>query len=512
MAEAQDVNAQRLTLVQFWRKLGHLTCSDVPVLEALDAIAAEMRNTELSPVLAKIKADIRSGRALSRALEPHVGVFSPMTVCLARAGELKGQTGPTALRIAEGLEGGTISVGQPDGDREPAWEQETEAAEVQEAWELTQRLIRDAVESRASDVHIEAFQDHGCVRYRIDGVLHEVQRLPSEQHRLVIARIKMLAGMDVADNRKIKDGRIMFEVEGREFDLRVSVCPYMFGESAVLRILDKSAVQLNLERFGLLPDVWETLDRWCRKPYGIILVTGPTGSGKTTTLYALLEHTKRPEIKMTTVENPVEFILDGICQCEVREQVGMTFPTVFRSQLRQDPDVMMIGEIRDLETMQISIQAALTGHLLFTTLHTNDAPSALRRMLDMGVQPFLVNNAIIGVKAQRLCRKLCEHCKEPYAPSEQERNLMGVHEPETIYQPKGCDACHGTGYRGRIALSEIFEMNDPLREAVERRANPDELRRIAVDSGMRTMREDGLEKVRAGVTSIAEVQRVTGEM
>ena len=515
MADVQNLVPDRPALAQLWRKLGYLLSSGVPMMEAIDAIAADLPTTELVPVIAKIKAEIANGRTLSAAIDGQPEVFSTMTVALVRTGELAGEVDKAVERVADGLEAGTIDVGRKKPDRELDPQLAAEADEVQQAYERTTQILQDGIKAHASDIHIEPCKDGARVRYRIDGVMHEVQRMSQKECIGTVARIKIMANVDVSERRRIQDGRILIEIEGKEYDLRINICPYAFGESVVMRILDRTRVMLDINRFGLRPQVVETLDRWCRRPNGIVIVTGPTGSGKTTTLYALLEHINRPEIKITGVENPVEYLLDGINQCEVRERTGMTFASILRAQLRQDPDVMMVGEIRDLETAHICVQAALTGHLVLTTLHTNDAPSALRRLCDMGVEPFLIDNAVIGVKAQKLCRKLCDKCREPYTADQAVRQDLALdsdREPLTLYRAKGCDACFGSGYRGRMAISEIVELNDALRDAIQRRASADDLRKTAIESGMQTMRQNGMESVRAGLTSVEEVQRVTPEV
>jgi len=511
MSNDQPTTPDRPTLLAFWRKLAYMLSSGVPLLESIEAIAVDLRGTAAEPVLAQIKQEIEMGRTLSTALESRPDVFSGMSVSLMRVAELAGALHNGPQRIADGIENGTIEIGQAEPDTPPSAELVTETAEVQEAFELTKAAINEAIEAGASDIHIEPYHDQAKVRYRIDGVLHTARQLSPRQCALMVSRIKFMADLDVAERQRIQDGRILIDLKGQPYDLRVSVCPYAFGESAVLRILDRSAVILELDRFGLQPDVLATLDDWCHRPNGIIFVTGPTGSGKTTTLYALVSRMNREGVKLITVENPVEYFIDGVCQCEVRPSVGMTFTSILRSQLRQDPDILMVGEIHDRETLEVCVQASLTGHLVISTLHTNDAPSTLRRILDIGTEPFLINNTLIGVKAQRLCRKLCDQCKEPYEAPAEERAMLGVAADAgslTLYRSKGCDACRGTGYRRRFAISEIFEMNDALRDAVSRRALPDEVRRIAIDTGMKTMRENGFLSVLSGVTSLAEVTRI----
>ena len=502
--------SQRTTLVQFWQKLGYLLSADVPLAEALQAVMVELRDQELAPIVAKIKADVEKGWPLSRALEGLPSVFSPMTLAIARAGELKGQVAGAVTRLAQGLKDGAISVGRPAGKPEEA-EEDQEATAAQEAHELAMQIIQEALDARASDIHVEPSKTQAVVRYRVDGVLRQERTLGRDQYELLVARVKTMAALDPAERVRVQDGRILTEIGGKECDLRVNLTPVMFGQSVCMRILDRSVVHLDLDRVGLTPDALDTLDRWGREPNGIVIVTGPTGSGKTTTLYCLLERIKRPELKVLTAENPVEYILDGIGQSEVRDHLGLTFGSLIRSQLRQDPDVIMVGEIRDTETANLCVQAAMTGHLVFTTLHTNSAPAALRRLTDMGLAPFLVNNTVIGVMAQRLCRRLCQECKEPHPATERELRTMGLDATQqiTLYTPKGCNTCRGLGYRGRIPLVEAMDMNDALRDALDHRASAEELHGIAAEKGMTTMREYAMGQVQAGVTSLDEVNRAT---
>ena len=505
---------RRSAQTALWRKLGHLFSAGVPMLEALNAIAAETADAELAPLVTEMIEQVRKGFTLSVTLHAHPETFSPTVASIMRAGEKGGQLDRAAQSIAEGLANESIGLGQP-GAKPAAAPVQAETTEDQQTIELVTQIIVDAIESRASDIHFEPYETRRVVRCRIDGVMQQVRELSEREYALAIARIKIMAALDITERRRAQDGRIMLNIKGKAYDLRVSSCPYVFGESIVMRILDKAAVHLDLERCGQLPEVIETLDRWCHRPNGTIILTGPTGSGKTTTMYALLERIKKPELKIMTAENPVEFMLDGIGQCPVNPPVGMTFPAIIRSQLRQDPDVMMVGEIRDCETSQIIVQAALTGHLVITSLHTQDAPSALRRLVDIGLEPFLVTDSVIGVMAQRLCRQLCDQCKEAYVATADDLQAMGLQpddEPVRIYRAKGCDACHNTGYRGRIALAELMEMNDALKQAVLRRAGAEELLRVANESGMHRMWSDGVAKVRAGVTSLQELRRATAGM
>ncbi len=379
---------------------------------------------------------------------------------------------------------------------------------------LVNHLITRAVESRASDIHIEPFQNRLAVRYRVDGVLREVTAPPLRLRAAIISRIKIMAKLNIAERRLPQDGRIRLAVQGREFDLRVSTVPTLHGESVVMRILDRTSVISDLPALGFLDDRIEPFLRVLEQPQGILLVTGPTGSGKTTTLYTCLNRLNSPEKKLFTVEDPVEYQLEGVNQIQVKPQIGLSFAHVLRSILRQDPDIVMIGEMRDLETAQIGIQAALTGHLVLSTLHTNGAAATVTRLLDMGVEDYLVTSTITGVLAQRLVRKLCTHCREPYQalPELVDHLRLPATGAVTLYRPRGCDVCRGTGYLGRIAVMEFLAMTDPLRRLVLRHAESGEIHRIASEEGMLSMYEDGMRKALAGTTSIEEVLRVTRDV
>lgn len=379
---------------------------------------------------------------------------------------------------------------------------------------LVNLLITRAVERRASDIHIEPFEAQIRIRYRIDGVLQAVEPPPISLRAAVISRIKLMAKLNIAERRLPQDGRIKLAVRGKEIDLRVSTLPTMFGESVVLRILDRGAVHLDFAKLGFrdvgLRTYLDAIDR----PNGIVLVTGPTGSGKTTTLYTSLERLNTPEKKILTVEDPIEYQLDGVNQLQVKPQIGLTFAAVLRSILRQDPDIIMIGEIRDLETAQIAVQAALTGHLVLSTLHTNNAVGTVTRLLDMGMEDYLLTATVNGIAAQRLVRSLCTECREPYQPSTELidhlrlANFAGDTDV-TLFRAIGCKACNGTGYRGRLGVVETLLLDDEIRSLIMKRAALADLQKA---SGMRTMFEDGVTKALAGETSIEEVLRVTRDV
>lgn len=375
-------------------------------------------------------------------------------------------------------------------------------------------IFKQAVHERASDIHIEPTRYGVTIRFRVDGVLHEIPSPPKKWQNAILSRLKVLSGMDLAEKRIPQDGRIKLNLPDRKLDLRVSALPAIHGESIVMRILDQSTVLLGLEDVGFLPDNIKIFKQLIKAPTGIILMTGPTGSGKTTTLYSALSTLNNPETKIITIENPVEYQLEGIVQIQVNEEIGLDFSKGLRSILRQSPDVLLVGEIRDLETAEIAIRAALTGHLVFSTLHTNDAPSATIRLMDMGIKPFLVASSIQAVIAQRLLRKICSHCKSPISISESELREMDM-DPEIyrnvqFYKGKGCERCNQSGYRGRTAIHEIFVSDPDLRQMIIRLEPALKLKKFAVQKkGMRTLRMDGMEKVKLGTTTAEEVFKIT---
>ncbi len=375
-------------------------------------------------------------------------------------------------------------------------------------------LLLEAQKMRASDIHLEPLEKRFRIRFRVDGVLHEVQNPPKKLQSAIISRLKIMTGsISIAEKRLPQDGRIQVRIGKKQIDLRVSTLPTNHGESIVMRILDKSGLTLGLPQLGFLSDDQETFERLITLPDGIILVTGPTGSGKTTTLYGCLHYINRPDRKIITVEDPVEYQLNGINQVQVNADIGMTFPAALRSMLRQAPNVIMIGEIRDLETASIAINASLTGHLVFSTLHTNDAPSAVARLVDIGVQPFLVSSSVRAVVAQRLVRRLCPECKEPHELTDGELRGLRLErsqvEGATVMRGRGCEHCRFLGYKGRLGIFEIFHVDDEMRHMINEKATTLELRRRARELGMRTLREDGVRKVLAGMTTAEEVITVT---
>lgn len=393
-----------------------------------------------------------------------------------------------------------------------------EMAEEAPIVELVNNIIGQAIDRRSSDIHIEPREFDFRVRFRVDGVLHEQLTLPLERFAAVVSRIKLISGVDIAERRLPQDGRMSIRVSGAELDVRVSSLPGVHGESVVMRLLPRERESLRLEHLGMLPDHLATMRRWAVEPHGIVLVTGPTGSGKSTTLYGALEEINDGVRKIITVEDPVEYQLPNITQVQVHADIGLTFASALRSILRQDPDVIMIGEIRDLETAEIAVQSSLTGHLVFATLHTNDAVSAFTRLIDMGVEPFLVASPIRGIQAQRLVRRICPHCAERCEPILDPAELAAIeamaHQlfPEDSarwLRARGCERCEGTGYRGRVGIYELVEVSTGIRDLIVRQATLEQLRSLALQQGMRNLRVDGLLKAWLGQTSVAEVHRVT---
>jgi general secretion pathway protein E len=381
---------------------------------------------------------------------------------------------------------------------------------------LVSLIISHALQARASDIHIEPFENRLIVRYRVDGVMHEVESPPRRFSAAVISRIKIMASLDIAERRLPQDGRIKLRIQGKEIDLRVSTVPIMHGESVVMRILDKSSTALDFATLGFDPEVLKRFEQVLMQPHGIVLVTGPTGSGKTTTLYTALDKLNNPDIKILTVEDPVEYQMDGINQIQVKPQIGLTFANALRSIVRQDPDVIMIGEIRDLETAQIAVQSALTGHMVLSTLHTNDAASTINRLLDMGMDDYLLTSTVNGILAQRLVRTLCTHCRQAYPALPEVVEDMQLKrytqaDPVVLWRPIGCKDCGDTGYSGRVSIVELLVMSDSIRSMVMRHVTSGEVRQKAIVDGMQTMYENGLSKAVAGITTIEEVLRVTRE-
>jgi general secretion pathway protein E len=428
---------------------------------------------------------------------------------------LYGSAASTLGRIIEGIDEGNLEgLSEEIEDIEQLKDLASEAPVIR----LVNLIISRAIESRASDIHIEPFEKDLKVRYRIDGILHDVESPPKKLKAALISRVKIMAKLNIAERRLPQDGRIKLKVLGKDVDLRVSTLPTLYGESVVMRILDKSNRSLyDIRRLGFPEDSLRDLESLIRRPHGILLVTGPTGSGKTTTLYSALSTINLPDKKIVTIEDPIEYQMDGVNQIPVNAQIGLTFGTGLRHIVRQDPDVILVGEIRDLETAEIAIRAALTGHLVFSSLHTNDAPSAVTRLIDMGAQDYLIASSLLGVLAQRLVRVICAGCRVEVHPVPEMLQEIGYRtgnghgEPDRFFEGQGCERCSHTGFTGRIGIYELMIVNDDLRKLTVGKADSNRIRQKALEAGMRSLRDDGWIKVRQGVTTISEVLRVTQE-
>jgi general secretion pathway protein E len=423
-----------------------------------------------------------------------------------------GSSATTFGRIIEGIDEGSIdSLSEEIEDIEQLKDLASEAPVIR----LVNLIISKAIEGRASDIHIEPFEKDLKVRYRVDGILYDVESPPKKLKAAIISRVKIMAKLNIAERRLPQDGRIKLKVLGKDIDLRVSTLPTMYGESVVMRILDKSNSDLyDITRLGFPADSLRDLESLIRRPHGILLVTGPTGSGKTTTLYSALDTINLPDKKIITIEDPVEYQMNGVNQIQVNPQIGLTFASGLRHIVRQDPDVIMVGEIRDLETAEIAIRAALTGHLVFSTLHTNDAPSAITRLVDMGAEDYLIASSLLGALAQRLVRLICPHCRVEVFPVSEMLDEIGYrrgngHEPHRFYEGRGCEKCANTGFIGRVGIYELMLVNDEVRKLTVGKADSGQIRKKAMEAGMRPLRDDGWLKVRQGLTTISEVLRVT---
>ena len=438
-------------------------------------------------------------------------------VVLARASEIK--------KILDGRFGSVTAYDDVlkklgDSDMEVIREEEVNLQELQQATNdapvvtLVNAILGDAAKRRASDIHIEPYEKIFRVRFRVDGILHEIMTPPPKLKAPLVSRIKIMADLDIAERRLTQDGRIKLKMGGQELDIRVSVLPTMFGEKIVMRLLDKANLQLDMTKLGFEEKDLKGFKVALHKPYGMLLITGPTGSGKSTTLYSGLSDLNDPGVNISTAEDPVEYNLVGINQVQVKDEIGLTFASALRSFLRQDPDIIMVGEVRDLETAQIAVKAALTGHLVLSTLHTNDAPSTIDRLTNMGVEQFLIVSSINLIAAQRLVRQICQSCKEPIEVPSDVLTNVGVDPAEVAagfltFQGKGCAECNQTGYKGRLAIYEVMVMNDDLKEAIIRGMSGTDLKREAVKSGMSTLRMSAIKKVRQGLTTVEETVRVT---
>ncbi len=455
---------------------------------------------QIEAALDEMPAQLTGGREGAAAPPPTVGGFG-----LQDVDRIVGQMDVSRYggETAEGpLAGGVARVDVAD----------VEAAQEAPVIRLLDTLMREAIRNDATDIHIEPQQDRVRIRYRIDGILHEVLRLPRWLAAPLVARVKILGDMDVAEKRVPQDGRMRIEMQKRRFDVRISTIPTVNGEKAVMRLLDQTSPLMGLEKLGLWEDDLAKVEFLMKQPYGMILSTGPTGHGKTTTQYSILHRLNTNEVNIITIEEPVEYEVAGINQVHVNRKAGVTFGTALRSFLRQDPDIILVGEVRDIETADAAFQAALTGHLVLSTLHTNDAPTAATRLIEMGVEPFLISASVIGVIAQRLARRICPNCKEPYKYPPEVLMRFGITPEELdgkeLYRGRGCEACRFTGYKGRIGIFEVFVMNTEIADLILRRAPLSEIRDAAIAGGMTVLLQDGWRKVAAGVSTPVEILRV----
>jgi type IV pilus assembly protein PilB len=508
---------------QFGMETISLTGHDIPQ-EVIDLVPAEVaRRYKIIPLFKQDSTitvalsdplDVDTLDSLRYVLKTNVdGKVAPAEEIALAISHYYGRSTGAVSSMLEEITEGTVAMPLP-GEKEIIGEGEGEVTEADTPIiKLVSLVILEAFRNRASDIHLEPLEKRFRVRYRIDGVMHEVESPPKRLQSAIISRVKIMANMSIAEKRLPQDGRIQINVMGRDLDLRVSSIPANHGESIVMRILDKQSLLLGLPQLGFFSDDQQIFEKLIGLPDGILLVTGPTGSGKTTTLYACLNHINKPDRKIITVEDPVEYQLAGINQVHVRADIGLTFAAALRSILRQAPNIIMIGEIRDLVTAEIAINASLTGHLVFSTLHTNDAPSAITRLIDIGVKPFLVASSTRAIMAQRLVRKICSSCKEEYTPTDAELRLLGPAAEQVkqnrLFRGAGCAECAQTGYRGRSGIYEIFLINDDVRHMIYERVAATDLRHRARELGMRTLREDGLRKAIAGLTTLEEIFRVT---
>ena len=491
----------RIIPVRLDGKVLVVATSDPDNLAALDDLKFELKVDQVKPALA-------ADEAITAALEQYypqqaIDEAKEMQDQLMQAmgmEEIDADQGGDSFRIDEGL----ANVDQND----PA-----AMAESAPVRKLLNLILLTGVKAQASDIHFEPFEDTFRVRNRVDGVLYEMLPVPKTLAAALVARIKVMSHLDIAERRMPQDGKIPIRIGDREVDLRISTLPTMFGESVVIRILDRKVVNLDIEKIGFPEEQLAYFKEVIERPNGIVIVTGPTGSGKTTTLYSALSAVNSPEVKIITTEDPVEYEINGLVQVPVDEEVGRSFAACLRAILRQDPDIVLVGEARDKETAQIAIQASLTGHLVFTTLHTNDAPTAVSRLIDMGCEPFLLAATLETICAQRLVRTICSKCKTPYEPSEEELMQLGIKTRDVanqrFYYGKGCDNCKNTGYKGRTALFELMDVNDGIRELILNKSSASVIRATAQRGGMRTLRDAGIQKIFAGLTTIEEVTRET---
>ncbi|HEY3284647.1 MAG TPA: ATPase, T2SS/T4P/T4SS family [Armatimonadota bacterium] len=447
-------------------------------------------------------------------VEPAVATMDDLLSAIDIQYQSSDQIDSALSGLLRDMEGGRVNFEESSSDDSVTLDELEKMSGEAPIIRLASLIIQGALQEKASDIHVEPGKDRVKVRYRVDGVLHDAMVIPKAQQSSLISRLKVMSQLDIANKRSPQDGRIGSTFEGKEYDFRVSTLPGVWGEKVVMRVLDKTSLSLGLNKLGLLPHNLERFENCINRPHGIVLVTGPTGSGKSTTLYSALHALKTPERNIITVEDPVEYNIEGLTQVMKNDAAGLTFPAALRSILRQDPDIIMIGEIRDGETATIACEAALTGHLVLSTLHTNDAPSAITRLIDLGIEPFLISSAVAGVLAQRLVRKICDgdDCKVPYQPPAQTAERLGFDtsdgRPVTLFKGQGCPKCRGTGYKGRMGVHEMMVMDDELRSLTMGEVSSATLMEAAIKGGMKTLRDDVLDKILLGLTDFNEALRV----
>ena len=493
---------------RYWRALGWMISSGVPILQAFTVLREEIATGRLAEATEAVHSQILEGGTVAAGMRDVADLFDAQVCDAVQAGEEQGTLDEIVFKIADALKAGDLdTLPKPTPDATPT----QDAAPVVK---VVNRILLTAFKERASDIHIDPNEDGTArVRLRVDGVLRDIDPLPADLANAVVGRVKIMAAMDVAERRLPQDGRIMVETEGRKLDLRVSTVPTLFGERICTRLLSRQHASLELDQLGLSQTDLAAVRDLANQPHGIILANGPTGCGKTTLMYSMLHEMDRDKCCVCSVEDPVEYTIDGVAQIAVRPQVGLTFARALRSVLRQDPDAVMIGEIRDFETLIVCVQTALTGHLVISSLHATDGPGAVRRMIDIGLEPFLVNSTLLGVVSPRLVRVLCDKCKRPAPPPvhsipPRAQEFVRSHPDATFFEPVGCDACVG-GYHGRTAIYEVLQMDDKVRDAVHSAPDTANIRNAALASGMKPMVIDGLEKAEQGITSIREVCRVS---
>jgi type IV pilus assembly protein PilB len=495
---AADQNLNKLVTEEFCRK-NHL----LPLFRHANALTVAMADPTNVLVLDNLR--LITGCYIHRLVASYADIENNI-------GLLYGQGGSQLKSVVEASykdRASEVVVKKDASDSRLTLDTLVASAEKAPVINLTDLLILQAVKDRASDIHMEPFEDHISIRFRIDGVLYEMPPPDKSMFLPLISRLKIISKMDISEKRLPQDGSFSASIEGRDIDFRVSTIPTIHGEKMVLRILDKRATSMSLEKMGMNAEELAKFRKYINKPYGLVLVTGPTGSGKTTTLYSVIAELKGTDKNITTVEDPVEYQISGINQVNVKPQIGLTFASGLRAFLRQDPDIMLVGEIRDLETAQICVRAALTGHMVFSTLHTNDAPSTLNRLMDIGVEPFFVSSSLQMVVAQRLIRRLCDKCKESYKPAANQLPANFKMTVNALYRAKGCDRCSKTGYAGRMAIFEILYMTEIIQEMIIHHASSHEIKNEAVKNGMKTVEQSGFEQINLGATSIEEVLRIT---